>query len=149
MLRLALAAGLVALATTMAQAAPRVASINVCTDQLLMALADPAQIVGLSPYSRDPASSAMAERAENFHRLSGGAEDVLALHPDVVVAAPFTRRATREMLKRQGLRVVEFPVAQSLADVRSNLRRMGEIGSSWGSWSSQLPIVHSDNSSSP
>lgn len=116
-----------AAAATAAQAVPRIASINVCTDQLLMALADPAQIVGLSPYSRDPESSWMAERARNFHRLSGEAEDVLVLRPDVVVAAPFTRRATREMLKRQGVRVVEFPVAQSLDDVRRNLRLMGGI----------------------
>ena len=36
---------------------PRVASINVCTDQLLLALADPEQILGLSPYSRDAARS--------------------------------------------------------------------------------------------
>ncbi len=125
-LRLALAAALAGTAVV-AQAAPRIASINVCTDQLLMALADPAQIVGLSPYARDPASSWMAERAKNFRRLSGEAEDVLALHVDAVVAAPFTRRATREMLKRQGVRVVEFPVAQSLDDVRANLRLMGDL----------------------
>ena len=28
---------------------PRIASINLCTDQLLVTLADPAQILGLSP----------------------------------------------------------------------------------------------------
>jgi iron complex transport system substrate-binding protein len=28
---------------------PRIASINICTDQLLMILADPPQILGLSP----------------------------------------------------------------------------------------------------
>lgn len=109
------------------QAAPRIASINVCTDQLVMALADPAQIAGLSPYARDPESSWLAERAKAFRRLSGEAEDVLMLRPDVVVAAPFTRRATRAMLKRQTVRVVEFPVAQSLDDVRNNLRLMGEV----------------------
>jgi iron complex transport system substrate-binding protein len=109
------------------QAAPRIASINVCTDQLVMALADPAQIAGLSPYARDPESSWLAERAKAFRRLSGEAEDVLMLRPDVVVAAPFTRRATRAMLKRQAVRVVEFPVAQSLDDVRNNLRLMGEV----------------------
>src|SRR5690606_558659 len=101
-LRLALAAALAG-TTAVAQAAPRIASINVCTDQLLMALADPAQIAGLSPYARDPASSWMAERAKAFRRLSGEAEDVLALRVDAVAAAPFTRRATRAMLARQGV----------------------------------------------
>ena len=43
-------------APAIAQAIPhRVASINLCTDQLLLALADPAQIASLSPYARDPA----------------------------------------------------------------------------------------------
>lgn len=125
-LRLALAAALAG-TTAVAQAAPRIASINVCTDQLLMALADPAQIAGLSPYARDPASSWMAERAKAFRRLSGEAEDVLALRVDAVAAAPFTRRATRAMLARQGVRVVEFPVAQSPEGVRDNLRLMGEL----------------------
>jgi iron complex transport system substrate-binding protein len=34
-------------------AAPRIASMNICTDQLLLAIADPAQIMGLSRFSRD------------------------------------------------------------------------------------------------
>jgi len=106
---------------------PRIASINVCTDQLLMALADPEQIVGLSPYARDPASSWAAQQAEKFPRLSGEAEDVLMLRPDVVVASLFTRQATLDMLKQQGLRVIEFNVAGSLDDAKSNILRMGEI----------------------
>ena len=32
---------------------PRIASINLCTDQLLLPLADPAQILGLSRFSHD------------------------------------------------------------------------------------------------
>ena len=58
---------------------PRVASINLCTDQLVMTLADPGQILGLSPYSRDTARSWAAAEAKKFPRLSGEAEDVLAL----------------------------------------------------------------------
>ena len=81
---------------------PRVASINTCTDQLLLALADPEQILGLSPYSRDAARSWAAEAAKRYPKLSGEAEDVLILKPDIVVAGRFTKRATRELLKREG-----------------------------------------------
>lgn len=98
-----------------------------CTDQLLLALADPSQILGLSPYSRDPARSWEAEKAAAYPRLSGGAEDVLMLRPDAVVAGTFTRRATRELLKNKGLRVIEFDVARSLDDARSQIRQMGEV----------------------
>ena len=106
---------------------PRVASINVCTDQLLLALADPEQIVGLSPYSRDAARSWAATEASRFLLLSGEAEDVLVLKPDVVVAGRFTKRATRELLKEKSLRVVEFDAARTIDDVRVQIRRMGDL----------------------
>jgi iron complex transport system substrate-binding protein len=106
---------------------PRIASINLCTDQLLMTLADPPQILGLSPYARDPARSWAAAQATSFPRLSGTAEDVLILQPDVVVAGRFTKLATRELLKDKGLRVVEFDATRSLEDAKKQIRLMGEV----------------------
>jgi iron complex transport system substrate-binding protein len=43
------------------------------------------------------------------------------------VAGRFTKRATRELLKDKGVRVVEFDAARSVADVRTQIRRMGEL----------------------
>jgi iron complex transport system substrate-binding protein len=106
---------------------PRIASINLCTDQLLVTLADPSQVLGLSPYSRDPARSWDAVKAAQFAKLSGEAEDVLVLRPDAVVAGRFTKRATRELLKQKGLRVVEFDAARSLDDVKKQIRQMGDL----------------------
>jgi iron complex transport system substrate-binding protein len=106
---------------------PRLASINLCTDQLLVTLADPAQILGLSPYSRDPARSWDPARAAQFPKLSGEAEDVLVLRPDVVVAGRYTKRATRELLKEKGLRVAEFDAARSLDDAKKQIRQMGDL----------------------
>ena len=105
----------------------RIASINVCTDQLLLALADAAQIVGLSPYSRDAARSWAAADAGRYQRLSGDAEDVLILKPDLVVASRFTKRPTIELLHDKGVRIVEFDVALSLAEARDQIRQMGEL----------------------
>jgi iron complex transport system substrate-binding protein len=131
-LRSALGAALIILGCFDPQAAapanlPRIASINLCTDQLLMTLADPPQILGLSPYARDPARSWAAAQADSFPRLSGTAEDVLMLQPDVVVAGRFTKLATRELLKDKGLHVVEFDAARSLDDVKKQIRLMGDI----------------------
>jgi iron complex transport system substrate-binding protein len=112
------------------QTLPRIASINVCTDQLLLALADPQQIAGLSRFARDPAQSAAAEQAKRFPALSGGAEDVLMLRPDVVVAGLYDRRDTRALLKQHGLEVAEFNVVPgSLAEIRAQIRAMGGITS--------------------
>jgi iron complex transport system substrate-binding protein len=106
---------------------PRVVSMNVCTDQLLLSLADPVQILGLSRFSRDDWQSWAAADARRYPRLSGGAEDVLVLKPDVVIASLFDKRATRELLKAQGLRVAEFSVPRNLSEVMDQLRQMGEI----------------------
>ena len=43
-----------------ADAPRRVASFNLCADQLVVALADPEQITGLSPYAANPGLSIVA-----------------------------------------------------------------------------------------
>src|SRR4051794_38953946 len=72
---------------------PRIVSMNVCTDQMLITLADPAQILGLSRFSRDAWQSFVADDARRFPMLSGGAEDVLVVRPDIVVASLFDKRS--------------------------------------------------------
>jgi iron complex transport system substrate-binding protein len=106
---------------------PRIASMNVCTDQLLITLADPQQILGLSRFSRDAWQSFAADDARRFPILSGGAEDVLVLRPDVVVASLFDKRSTRELLKEKGLHLAEFAVPRNLIEVKAQIRQMGEI----------------------
>jgi iron complex transport system substrate-binding protein len=112
-----------------AQAAglPRIASMNVCTDQLLVQLADPGQILGLSRFSRDAWQSFVADDARRYPALSGGAEDILVLKPDIVVASLFDKRSTRELLKENGLRLAELAVPRNLDEVKAQIRRMGEI----------------------
>jgi iron complex transport system substrate-binding protein len=108
----------------LAAALPRIASMNVCTDQLLLPVADPEQIVGLSPFSR---AAWLTRDPRPYPMLSGGAEDVLVLRPDVVVASMFDKRSTRELLKQHGLRLVEFAVPRNLSEVKDQIRQLGEI----------------------
>lgn len=103
---------------------PRIASMNACTDELLVPLADPEQIVGLSRFSRVAGTD---KAARTFPKLSGGAEDLLVLKPDIVVASLFDKRSTREFLKEKGLHVVEFSVPRNIDEVKAQIREMGEI----------------------
>lgn len=107
-----------------AASSPRIASMNVCTDELLVPLADAGQIVGLSRFSR---AARMDKDAPRFPKLSGGAEDLLVLKPDVVVASLFDKRSTRELLKANDVHVIEFPVPRNIAEVKAQIREMGEI----------------------
>lgn len=103
---------------------PRIVSMNVCTDQGLLTLADPEQILGLSRFSRDAWVTGDVRR---YPTLSGGAEDVLVLKPDVVVASSFDKRATRELLKANGLRLAELAVPRTLTEVKDQIRELGDI----------------------
>jgi iron complex transport system substrate-binding protein len=106
---------------------PRIVSMNVCSDQLLLSLADPEQILGLSRFSRDAWQSFAADKARRFPILSGGAEDVLVAKPDIVVASLFDKRSTRELLKANGLNLVEFTVPRTLDEVKQQILEMGEV----------------------
>jgi iron complex transport system substrate-binding protein len=111
----------------LAASLPRIASMNVCTDQLLITLADPEQILGLSRFSRDAWQSFAADDARRYPILSGSAEDILVLRPDIIVASLFDKRSTRELLKEKGLHLAEFAVPRNLEEVKAQIREMGEI----------------------
>src|SRR4029079_12353654 len=84
--------GLLAGAANAAAAPKRIVSFNLCADQLVVALADPEQIAGLSPYSADARLSVVAEQARAFPRLDWSAESTVALGPDLVLVGPNDRR---------------------------------------------------------
>jgi iron complex transport system substrate-binding protein len=66
----------------------RIVSLNVCADQYLLALADPAQIAALSSNARDPELSAAADKARGYRTLRRPSEEVLAIRPDLLVGFP-------------------------------------------------------------
>lgn len=114
--------------SAIAREAPRrIISINMCMDQLLLDLAQPEQIVGLSPYARDRLRSWAAERASKYPALSGTAEEILILKPDLVVSGSFTKRATRELIELIGIPLVEFDAVRSLAETRAQILQFGTL----------------------
>jgi len=109
-----------------AQTSPSVASINLCADQLVLSLADPAQILTVSWLAADPEESMLAEQASDYPLNYGTAEELLEFQPDVVIAGVWTNPFTRSLLIRLGYEVVEIEPAANLADVEANLRTVAE-----------------------
>lgn len=110
-----------------AQAAPqRVVSMNLSTDQLAM-LVGPKQVISVSFLASDPRSSAMAEDARHYQANRGLAEEIFQLRPGLVIAGTYTTQATVNLLLRLGITVVAFEPADSLANVRDRIVRMGEV----------------------
>jgi iron complex transport system substrate-binding protein len=127
----ALAFGALALAAinAKAEAAPpsRIVSINLCADELLIALADPRQIAALSPYATDPNLSFVAEKAAKFRHDAADAETVVDIGPDLVLAGRFTKLATRAMLTRLGYRIVLLDAARSIDQSVGQIREVAAI----------------------
>ncbi|QWK76823.1 ABC transporter substrate-binding protein [Ochrobactrum sp. BTU1] len=104
-----------------------VVSINVCTDQLAMLLADATQLRSVSYLSRDPLLSVMTERAKQLPINHGQAEEVFLMKPDLVLAGTFSSRATVGLLRDLGVQVEEFAPARSFEDIKAHMKRMGGL----------------------
>jgi iron complex transport system substrate-binding protein len=85
--------------TLAAQTPPRrIVSVNLCTDQYVLALADRAQIAGLTRNAADPDMSAGAKAARGLPQLGSSAEALLAVHPDLVLGMPVPAGGALEAL---------------------------------------------------
>jgi iron complex transport system substrate-binding protein len=104
-----------------AQQLPSVVSINVCSDQLLLTLADPEQILSVSWLAADPEESVLAAEASQHPLNYGDVEALLALRPDVVLGGSFTNAPARGLLERLGQKVVALDPANSVADIERNV----------------------------
>ncbi|WP_242407804.1 ABC transporter substrate-binding protein [Komagataeibacter intermedius] len=102
---------------TQALALPRVASLNLCTDQLLLMLAEPGQIVGITPLARDCWNAVLCEQAQHVPVLRPTAENVVASHPDVVLGGVYTAAVAMQAGREGGAQVIALPPARSLTDI--------------------------------
>ncbi len=106
-----------------AAAAPRrVVSLNLCTDQLALGLAAPGQLASVTWLARDPSVSAEWRRAQDIPVNHGLAEEVVAMMPDLALAGRHTARMAVDLLRRIGVRVIEFSPPGSLDEVRAQIR---------------------------
>jgi iron complex transport system substrate-binding protein len=100
----------------------RIVSINMCTDELALRLADRAAVASVSWLSQDPRNANMAQAARAVPANDGSAEEALSFHPDIVLAGAFTPRSTIALLQQVGARVARFSVAESLDGVKAQIR---------------------------
>jgi len=115
-------AALIASSVATAQQAPRrIVSFNLCADQLVLALADPEQVAGLSPYAADPSLSVMARAANGFPRLEWQAESIVSLNPDLVLVGSWDRSVTQRILAKLGYRVAEIELVRDIASARRQI----------------------------
>lgn len=116
------------LAATDASAKPRrIVSLNMCTDELVLRLAEPQNIASVTWLSRDPNNSNVAELAARIPVNHGLAEEIIPLNPDLVIAGVYTARTAVALLRRAGIPLAELGVPKKLEDVRGQIRDVAAL----------------------
>jgi iron complex transport system substrate-binding protein len=118
-----LAISLVLAGTAAAQPAPRrVASLNLCTDELVLALAAPGQIVSVTHLAQSPAETNLWRQARRYRRNDGSLLSVAALRPDLVVTMGGGARDRLRIAERMGMATLDLPFPLGLDDIADNIR---------------------------
>ncbi|MGI9395741.1 MAG: ABC transporter substrate-binding protein [Boseongicola sp.] len=107
------------------QAPGRVVSMNLCTDQLAMLLAEPGQLISVTKVSTDPLSSTLVETALSFPLNSGRAEEIYAMAPDLVLANEYSDPTALQLLRELGVEVRQYAVITRLDQIPGVLRAVG------------------------
>jgi iron complex transport system substrate-binding protein len=105
----------------------RIASLNVCTDQLVLALAQRSRIASITFLAINLDTSYYHQKARGIPINYGTAEKILAINPDLIVAGSYTTPATTALLRKLGHRVELFAPGDSLKQMRSNIKRMASL----------------------
>ena len=104
-----------------ALAGPRVASLDQCADQYVLALADSGDIAGVSPRA-DDADSWLRAQGARAPRLRPTLEAVTAADPEIVVRYWGGDQRLMTALERRGVRVIQIGDATDFDGVRENIR---------------------------
>ena len=124
---IAAAAAALALAPPASAKPQRIVSLNLCADQLVLQLAEPANIASVTHHAADPELSYMAAAAAGIAANRGRAEEVVALDADLVFTVAPSAQPTVFMLRRLGIEVVELALAESVAGVRDLVRQVAAL----------------------
>ena len=113
-----------------AGAPERVVSLNLCADQMLLALGDPARISGLGPLAHKPQVSFLAKKAQRYPLVRGGAEEIIRLRTDMVLLGSYDKPFVRLILRRRRIPYLELKpwpdIRAGFAQIKVVAARLGQ-----------------------
>ncbi len=104
----------------------RIVSLGLCTDQLLLLLAERTQIASLSVWAADPDMAYLADEVGDLPLNNASAEQVIAFAPDLIIASEFVGGDAIRLLRRLGYDVRRLPVATSIEEIYRQLELVGD-----------------------
>lgn len=118
-----------ALTGTVEAAPARVASLNLCTDELLLLLAASTQIVSVTHLSRSEAESPLWRVARRYPKNDGSLLSVAALKPDLVLTMGGGARDRVGIARKLGIRTLDIPYPRTISDIEAGIGKVaGALG---------------------
>lgn len=102
----------------------RILAVSPALQEIVLALAEPEQIVAVSPSSRNSQNPEVVQASQ---RIAGhvsehpSTEEIIALHPDIVLLPVVFSRAQADVLMDMGLNVVPLGVPDSYQELKGRL----------------------------
>jgi len=106
---------------------PRVMTLNMCADQLVLALLPPERITSVTYISHRSSDSDLAAKAARVGINFGQAEEVFEQAPDLVITGEFSTPAVRAVLRRADYPLYEMPNADNFNAIRDNTRKLAAL----------------------
>jgi len=103
-------------------AALRAASLNLCTDELLLMLARPQQIVSVTHLAQSEAETPLWRQARRYPRNDGTLLSVVERRPTIIFTMGGQGPDRQRIAERLGIRTIVLPFPQRLDDVIASVR---------------------------
>lgn len=105
----------------------RIASLNMCVDQLLVKLVPKARIASVTYLSAKPQLSAISDQLDGLHINHGLAEEIVPLNPDLIIAGDFGAVDAVVLLQRLGYTVERVPLPRKLDEIGTHIENFGAL----------------------
>ncbi|MCS6885002.1 MAG: ABC transporter substrate-binding protein [Acidobacteriota bacterium] len=106
----------------------RIVSQTLATDEILLAICDPARIIALSALADNSEYSNVVEEAKAVKgRTNRGAEEVLKMQPDLIFVSSYSRAEFVELLRTAKAPLYKFSSFDTLEDIERNILAIGEV----------------------
>lgn len=107
--------------------APRIASLNLCTDELLVAVAPAARVISLSHLSHSPAEASFWREARRYPANDGSIAGIARYRPTLILTMGGAGRDSARLAQAVGARLVTLPYPRNVADVAASARQVGRL----------------------
>lgn len=105
-----------------------IASLTLCSDEILLSLIDKSRFASCTSRVTDHGISNIAENAQDLPKLSSkSVEAIVALQPDLVIAADWLPVELIDSLREVGLNVYVYKTPSTIVEVKSLISELSKV----------------------